>query len=284
MSDNPLLKYNTKPGIYIKLPSGGKYYENPPKLTADGDIEILQMNAIDELNYQNPDGLLNNDSLVKVFTNTIPSIPNPEEITKPDLDVLLVGIRMSTYGKEMDLDTKCEKCENENRYSVNLLQMLGTIKDMESPDSIEIGELKVNIKPYTLMSQNNMNNLMIGMLRIAKELERRSEGNETDDELMEKLNTEMSELVEKRATELFKIASDSIRSVETPDESLIEDREFINEWLKKISAPDYKKIRDAIVDLSESVIDTNFTYVCQKCETENTMEVDFDPANFSDNN
>ena len=116
--NNPLSQYYTQPGTFAKLPSGGRYYSTPPVTTSDGEIEIRPMNAIDELQFQNPDGLLNNDSLVKVLQKTVPGIANANEILKPDLDVLLIALRIVTYGENMDVNTKCRntECGHEETY------------------------------------------------------------------------------------------------------------------------------------------------------------------------
>ena len=88
VTNNPLSEFYTQTGMYVKLPSQGRFYSERPRMSADDEIEVFPMNAIDELHFQNPDGLLNNESLVKVLQRTVPGIKDANEIPKPDLDVL----------------------------------------------------------------------------------------------------------------------------------------------------------------------------------------------------
>ena len=43
MSENPLSEYFKKPGIYVKLPSEGNYYDDDINLTSTGEIEEFNM-------------------------------------------------------------------------------------------------------------------------------------------------------------------------------------------------------------------------------------------------
>lgn len=278
--NNPLSQYYTQPGTFAKLPSGGRYYSTPPVTTSDGEIEIRPMNAIDELQFQNPDGLLNNDSLVKVLQKTVPGIANANEILKPDLDVLLIALRIVTYGENMDVNTKCRntECGHEETYQVNLVQMLHSAKPIPEDNSVKLGDLTVYVKPFTISSQNRLNEYMIDVQRTARMLQKQNIDN--DEEAIEALRGKMAGALRDSAYELFMVASDSIMHIVLPDGTDVKSKEQITEWLTNIKAPDYAKIRDTIGNLSREVVNREFKFKCQKCETENKMQVDFDPANF----
>ena len=57
MSENPLLDYYRQKEIYIKLPTGGKWYNKNPKLALDGEIGVRPMTLRDELVLTVPDAL-----------------------------------------------------------------------------------------------------------------------------------------------------------------------------------------------------------------------------------
>lgn len=276
---NPLMKYHVQPGIFVKLPSEGRFYGTQPQMTADGEVEIHAMNAIDELQMQNPDGLLNNEALFKVIERCVPSIPKPREIPKPDLDVILLGLKIATYGETTELEPVCEKCGYEGAYDIDLLRILTGAKSIEGDTSVDIGELKVNIKPYTVDSEQKLLEIMVSIQRLANDLDRRSTGNESDLELIATLEKEMSERVQESAIEVFNVASAAVADVVTPD-TVITEREYIDEWLAAIKGPEYKIIRDAIQNLSESVVDTNVSFECRECGHKNTLDVELDPASF----
>lgn len=283
MVNNPLSEFYTQTGMFVSLPSNGRFYTNKIKTSADGDVEIFPMNAVDEMQFQNPDGLLNNESLVNVFKRVLPGIPDPNEIPKPDLDVLLLALRMVTYGKNLEIETVCEKCKHKAEYSVDLSRILASAKKIIDDNTVTIGELVLNLKPFNLSSQNRMNEYMISIQRAARQLQLYGASPDSNDiALFEKIKTEMTDNVRRSSAELFQIASASIESIILPNGDLVTDQQYISEWLDNIKAPDYKKIREKITELSEEPIDREVKFVCEKCQHENVAEVQFDPANFFD--
>lgn len=284
MTDNPLLNAYSLPGMYISLPSGGRFYDHDIKLTADGELEILPMNAIDELQFQNPDGLLNNESLIKVLQRTVPGISHPGEIPKPDLDVILLALRMVTYGKNMSVESSCRQCKHKANYSVDLTGLLANTGKIPEENSVDVRDMTVYVKPYSLESQNRLNEFMINIQRTARQLQARGASANTDAELIEELKEKMGNSVRESATELFVIASNSIQKIVLADGTTVSDKKHISEWLDKIKAPDYKIIREKIAELSEEVLNRNMKFVCEECGHENSAEVNFDPANFFDLN
>ena len=59
---NPLLKAYRSSSLYISLPSGGKFYKEKPKLSADGELAVYAMTARDELITKTPDALFNGEA------------------------------------------------------------------------------------------------------------------------------------------------------------------------------------------------------------------------------
>ena len=280
---NPLLEGSAEPSSFIELPSKGRFYDTPPKLHADDELEIRPMNALDELNFQNPDGLLNNNSLIKVLKRTVPGIENPEEILKPDLDVIIIGLRRATYGENLDVDVKCSKCGHEETRVVNLTDIIGTAKPLMEDNTATVNDLIVHLKPYTILSQTKISELNVAIQRAAMILQdRMSEaGIDTiNDESVNLLKTQMSDSLAKTTLEMFNIVVNSVIKVIMPDDVVINDKNHIQEWLHSLSAPKFNIIKDKLTALNTEVIDRERKYNCSECNHENTLIVDFDPANF----
>jgi hypothetical protein len=280
VTDNPLTKFYTQVGMFVSLPSNGRFYSTTPTLTADKELEVFPMNAIDELQFQNPDGLLNNESLVKVIERTCPGIIDAHDIPKPDLDIILMALRMVTYGKSMDVEAKCKKCKNNASYSIDLSTIIATAKKIPEDTSVEVAGLSIFLKPYSLSSQNRLNEFMINIQRTARQMQSQGLDKLDADGQLDALKTQMGDSVRESAIELFNIATGSIERIIMPDETVVTDKDHISEWLNSIKAPEYKVIREMISSLSEEAIDRTFKYTCEKCETKNSTEVNFDPANF----
>lgn len=274
MSDNPLMKYSARPGTYVTLPSKGKYYQNEIELTADGELEIRPMTASDEIRLKNPDGLMNSNSLYQVIEHIAPAIKNAKNMPTPDLDVIVIGMRIATYGEMMDVISKCQECNHEDTYQINLTQILAGAKSITAPDVIKIGDLEVTLRPQTSESKTMMNNYKVEVSRAARQLEHSTASGEDE------INSEFVKILQKGSSLIFEIAAKHIVSVSTPDDETITDHATIYEWLDDMAAPDYQVIRDAVNLLSEEVINRNFKFACTECENVNDVEVSFDPANF----
>lgn len=103
-SQNPLASFMRQPKIYIKLPSNGNYWApGALQLPASGELPVFSMTARDELMLKVPDALLNGQAVVDVIENCVPNIKNAWEIPSIDLDVILIAIRIATYGEKMTL-------------------------------------------------------------------------------------------------------------------------------------------------------------------------------------
>ena len=101
---NPLANFMRQPKIYIKLPSDGAFWA-PGSLVmpASRELPVYSMTARDELMLKIPDALMNGQAVVDVIEHCVPSIKNAWEIPSIDLDVILIAIRIATYGEKMTL-------------------------------------------------------------------------------------------------------------------------------------------------------------------------------------
>ena len=249
---NPLMQHYVQPATYVTLPSRGKYYPTTPILNADGEIQVHAMTAIDELQFQSPDGLLNNDSLVEVLARTVPNIPNSKEILKPDLDVLLIGLRIATYGPNMDVETRCDdsKCGHSDIFTVNLMSILSTAQFISDDDTLEVGGVKVQVVPYNILSQTRMNEHQIEIQRTARILDthlQNVENENFDEKAIEVLRTRMDASIKKTTQEMFSIVGDSVikttilAQTEESEDIVVTNREHIMEWVQSFGSHGFQK-------------------------------------------
>lgn len=275
MTQNPLKKYSQRPGTFVQLPSDGNFYSEKPSLTVDNELEVRPMTASDEIRLKNPDGLMNSESLFQVIEHVAPGIQNAREIPTPDLDIIVIGMRLATYGENMDIGYKCVSCGHDDEYQVNLTSVLANAQKIDAPSQVKIGELLINIKPHSAETNTMLSNYQGELTRAARQLELAAASEK------EAFNQNFAEILSRGSKLLFEIASKQIVSIELPnDEGTVTDEEFFIEWLSDLPAPEYQILRDAINAISKERIDRKFTLNCPKCSAENNVEVTFDPANF----
>lgn len=99
---NPLANFMRQPKIYIKLPSNGAFWEPGSLVMPEtGEFPVYSMTAKDELLLKIPDALMNGQAVVDVIQHCVPNIKNAWAIPSIDLDVVLIAIRIATYGEKM---------------------------------------------------------------------------------------------------------------------------------------------------------------------------------------
>jgi hypothetical protein len=146
---NPLAAFMRQPKIYISLPSGGEFYP-PGSLipTETGQFPVYSMTAKDELLLNVPDALMNGQAIVDVIQNCMPNIKNAWQVPNIDLDMILLAMRLATYGELMVTPVKVND-DVEFDYQVDLRIVMDALDSQISWDPIVPinDEMTVYVRP-----------------------------------------------------------------------------------------------------------------------------------------
>lgn len=148
---NPLSGFMRQPKIYIRLPSGGEFWPaGSLELTETGEFPVFSMTAKDELMLKIPDAIMSGQAVVDVVQHCMPNIKNAWAIPSIDLDVILIAIRLATYGEKMTTPITFGD-DLEMEYSVDLKQVMDTLMYQIKWDPIvPINEdLTIFVRPMT---------------------------------------------------------------------------------------------------------------------------------------
>lgn len=146
---NPLAGFMRQPKIYIRLPSNGEYWpEGSIEIPETGEFPVYSMTAQDELMLKIPDALMNGQAIVDVIQHCIPNIKNAWHTPNIDLDVILIAIRLATYGEKMITPIKFGE-DIEMEYSVDLRTVMDSLQSTITWEPhIQVNdELTVFVKP-----------------------------------------------------------------------------------------------------------------------------------------
>jgi hypothetical protein len=148
---NPLTSFMRQPKIYIRLPSNGEYW--PPgtlNMPETGELPVYSMTAKDELMLKVPDALMNGQAIVDVIQNCVPSIKNAWATPSIDIDVLLIAIRLATYGEKMVTPLTFGD-DIEMEYTVDLRTVMDSLMNQTTwnPVIAISNDLTVFVKPLT---------------------------------------------------------------------------------------------------------------------------------------
>lgn len=278
MADNPLKQYFRQPGAYVKLPTKGKWYTSEDiTLSADSELAVYPMGAIDEILINTPDAMLNGQALEKVVKNCVPDIVNVKKILSPDLDVIFLGIKKASNNGVVEHERKCPNCKHENLFDIDADSLLINMTDVDSAvTKIEINDLTIHIKPY---------NFEMRQMWIKREFEEEktiqaldAKNSEADE--LEKAKV-IGESVERIAKLTFDLVSRSIEKIHIKkSDTLVTDSNHISEFLTSIKGEESEKIIAAIDELNRIGIAKEFFATCQNCGHQWSEKLNFDPTSF----
>ena len=133
---NPLVSFMRQPKIYIRLPSNGEYW--PPGslvVSETGEYPVYSMTAKDELMLKVPDAVMNGQAVVEVLQHCIPNIKNAWMTPQIDLDIILIAIRLATYGEKMNTPITIGNDE-ELEYVVDLRTIMDSLQSQITWDPV----------------------------------------------------------------------------------------------------------------------------------------------------
>jgi hypothetical protein len=124
---NPLASFMRQPKIYIRLPSNGEYWPaGSLTISETGEYPVYSMTAKDELMLKVPDAILSGQAVVDVVQHCIPNIKNAWHIPSIDLDVILIALRIATYGEKMTTPINFGE-DVEMEYTVDLRTVMDSL-------------------------------------------------------------------------------------------------------------------------------------------------------------
>lgn len=159
LQQNPLTMFMRQPKIYIRLPSNGEFWPTGSLAPSEtGDYAVYSMTAQDELLLKIPDALMNGQAIVDMIQHCMPNIKNAWHTPNIDIDVILIAIRLATYGEQMTTPITIGELELE--YTVDLRTVMDSLLNQISWDPIVpiSDELTVFVRPinYKQMSSSAM--------------------------------------------------------------------------------------------------------------------------------
>jgi len=275
--NNPLEDFYRSKEIYIKLPTQGRWYKNPPTLTGSGEIGVMPMTVKDELLLRIPDSLYNSEALFLVLKSIAPDIADPYEISIPDVDSILIASRAVTQNKEYNIAVKCPKCFEISDYSLNIPAMLSKLKTIDPDLEIEIKGLKLKLKPNTLatLTASSIETVETSKLKtIIAETEKRGE--------FAKAKEMVEVSLQRISAASMAVVADMIESVTTPKGDVVTDFKDILAWIQNLDKRSVDIIKKEGDHLNDNGIQKIHKFTCgnENCSHEFETKVEFNPTFF----
>ena len=272
-SANPLKQYFRQPAIYLRLPTGGKYW--PPgsiELTHNGEFPVYPMTAIDEITYRTPDALFNGQAVVTVIQSCIPNVKDAWNAPTADINSMLVAIRLASYGHELEINSTCPSCGTAEDYAIDLRNVLDQLKLPDFESTMHHGDLEIAFAPISYQNQNLSSQSQFEEQRRIQSI---TESALPEEEKIKQLNDAM-----RRITELTIDALKwSIAGIRTPG-AIVSETEHIQEFLLNCDRKLFTRIRDHVINLRQVSELKPLEIVCDNCKHEYRQTVTLDMTSF----
>jgi len=278
-ASNPLAQFYRRPGTYITLPSGGRFYRKSPKVSETGELAVYPMTAKDELILKNPDALYNGEAVKQVISSVCPDIENVNDIPAADIDAILVAMRMTSYGDDMPLEVRhgCEASEGKvQTLQVSLGSIIGTIRPI--PTDLGVVTLStgltVYLRPYNLADQSLLLRTQFNSMRNLQALENNDKA--TTEQKTEAATASYNLLIDLSQ----QLLTGCVVKVVTPEKDEVTDRKFIVDWMKNLDRASVERLDQEVKKFQEYGIVREIDCKCDYCGETFKTDMLFDPTGF----
>jgi len=278
---NPLTSFMRQPKIYIRLPSGGEYWPAGSLAPSEtGDYPVYSMTAKDELMLKVPDAVMSGQAVVDVIQHCVPHIKNAWNIPSIDLDIILIAIRLATYGEKMTTPIMING-EDELEYSMDLRVVMDALMTNITWDPVvPINEqLTVFVRP---MNYKQLSESAVQTFETQKMLQIANNNSMSEDEKVKAFKESFNKLT----SVTIGIVEHSIFRIDSSDGST-DNPKHIKEFVENVDKEVFNKIQNHLDTLKEAnsikpVQVTVTEYMKARGITEDVIEVPlvFDPATF----
>ena len=272
-SPNPLKAFFRQPAIYLKLPSNGSFWpEGSVEFPHNRELPVYPMTAVDEITYRTPDALFSGQSVVDVVESCVPAIKHAWDMPYIDVNSILIGIRIASYGHAMEVSTVCTNCNHEDDFELDLRNVLNQLQTPDYTKKVEHGDLEIIFRPMTYEEQNKNNLEQYEQQRMISMIP----ASDLPDE--EKI-VRMAEVMKNITKLTVRALKTSIAAVRTPS-AVVTDSDHIEEFLSNCDRTVFNIVRDQVIALRQANELKPLSLVCTECGTKYDQQLSLDMANF----
>jgi hypothetical protein len=245
MENTGIQKSFRKIELYTTLPSGGAYWpdgsidlssSNPSK-----EIGIMPMTMLDEINLRTPDSLMNGEAVVGIIKSCCPQIKDPWNAPLLDLETILVGIRIATYGPQLNVSVNVPEVNVPHEFTIDISDAIANLVPgtFMATHTLSNGHT-INIKPMTYRTMTETNIKNYEQARLATNLK--------NTDLTEAQRMEEIQKSFKNITNLtIKNMADQVTSVKTLDGN-VSTTSDVFQYVTNIPAPIAQEIKAIVTE------------------------------------
>lgn len=297
--------------LTTKLPFGKHWYKNNQiNFGLNDEISILPMTHKDEMLIHNPDALLTNNAIADIIKSCVPNINTVEKIYMPDVEALLVAIKIASSGNDIEVSVPCPNCLKifnetkeedrkllitEKKISIEPQTFIFDARTCLETMNIKNNEYKLELpngvilylQPITLEDNANYELLRFKLKSTLNQLIRNQIKNKNEfalDADMWQAQRDIDENFRLTLLELDDVATKCIASsinYLTFKDEVIDDKNTIEQFLLNIPANYFSDIQQLVNKINESALNKTYQCQCRYCKHEwEENNIEFNYSNF----
>lgn len=278
---NPLASFMRQPKVYITLPSNGMFYpEGSIDLPENSQLAVFSMTAKDELMLNIPDALMNGQAVVDIIQNCVPQIKNAWHIPSIDIDLLLLAIRLATYGEIMKTPVVLKE-GLEFEYQVDIRTVMDNLLENITWDPVIPihQDMTIYVQP---LNYSQMNKTAVKTFETQKIMQAVNDENLSEEQKVNIFKDSFAKL----SDVTMGVIAESIFKIET-SQGTVEDKDYIKDFVMNCDKEIFNKIQKHLENLQKinsiKPIEIEVTEEMRaQGVTEDKVQIPltFDPSNF----
>lgn len=274
---NPLASHFRVTKVQQMIPTKGQFFaEGDFEAAINGELGIMPMTARDEIVLKNPDALLNGDALENLFRSCVPGIKKPREISVPDMDVLLLAIKLASYGDALEVNVTCPECKNEFSTETSIRGLLGACEMVKDEDTVvrASDDMVIKVRPYNFEDKTKLD---LATFEESKMYQYLLDTEMSDEERQTRFTTAFERIAELN----LDLLAGCVTSVTVPTGE-VTNPDHIREFIRNTDRATIKLITGKLTALSDSGIPKELDVVCanKECNHEWKTAMIFDASHF----
>lgn len=274
---NPLSGSFRRPKSFVKLLGSdiGVYKDGFIVCDNDNDeVGVKSMTGQDEMTLNNPDGLLNGESIITVIKSCCPSITDPTKLLHADVKLLMAHIRRNSFGVDLDYDLECPKCSQKYQTKLNLDALLSKVTRFETEsDQVKLDDdLIVYTAPYNFEQYKKILAIGFKEQQSITALQSKEISEEERVKRFSKIFKSMSDLN-------YDLTVESIYKI-TYQDNVVTERQYIKEFVDELDRDSAQKVKDHTDLLAKIGVNNEVEVTCTGCGHVHKESVNFDQMGF----
>jgi len=176
----------------------------------------------------------------------------------------------------MDFDSTCPSCKHENSHSKDLRDSLAAVQCPDYDVPVELGNIVIKLKPSRYQDSNRSKQISFEEQKMLQAIENSTLAPEVK---AAEVSVCMSKLIN-IGLEILTASTESVTIVSSEGNVSVSNPEHIIEFYANSETSTVRKVQEHLNELNKQSGLDPITVLCDECQSEYRVPIEFDYANF----